>query len=222
MRVEKRISNRPEGTAYRGKRVLDIVLVIAILPIAIPLTAICVTLIAVTMGKPIFFQQRRPGLHGQSFTIWKFRTMRQDTDEVGRLLPDRERLTAIGRFLRRSSLDEVPELLNVVRGEMSFVGPRPLLPRYMPHFRSDERKRFDVLPGISGWAQVNGRNRLDWDKRLRCDVWYAENACLTLDMRILFLTFLHAVSGKDVEVAPETTMLDLDELRSQMRTAPRS
>lgn len=210
------------GLAYRGKRLFDLVLAVLLLPAALPLGAVSAALVYLSLGRPIFFQQVRPGLHGKPFTIFKFRTMTGADDSVGQPLPDSQRLTRIGRLLRRSSLDELPELFNVLRGEMSIVGPRPLLVRYLPFFSPTERLRFTVKPGITGWAQVNGRNRLDWDERLRCDVWYAQNAKLSLDIRILARTIFQALTGANVEVAPDAAMLDLDEYRSKTRIAQES
>jgi lipopolysaccharide/colanic/teichoic acid biosynthesis glycosyltransferase len=206
-----------DGTAYRGKRLFDLALSALLLPLALPLGAICAALVYFSLGRPIFFRQERPGLDGNPFKILKFRTMTFAAASPGQLLPDSQRLTAIGRLLRRTSLDELPEILNVLRGDMSIVGPRPLLVRYLPYFSATERLRFAVRPGITGWAQVNGRNRLDWDARLRHDVWYVENANLSLDIRILIRTLSQALIGENVEVAPSAAMLDLDELRSRSR-----
>ena len=152
--------------------------------------------IRVTCGSPVLFRQRRPGRSRESFVLFKFRSMTDERDENGLLLPDEERLTAFGRFLRRTSLDELPSLLNVLRGEMSLVGPRPLLIRYLPYFTETEQRRMDVLPGITGWAQIHGRNELPWDERLARDVWYVRNLSITLDIRILVTMYLRSFEGR--------------------------
>ncbi len=144
--------------------------------------------VRLSLGSPVLFRQVRPGLRGEPFEMLKFRTMRDAHDAHGRLLPDAERLTAVGRFLRATSLDELPELLNVVRGEMSLVGPRPLLMEYLPLYTPEQARRHEVRPGITGWAQVNGRNALSWDEKFRLDVWYVDNQSLWLDLRILLRT----------------------------------
>ncbi len=140
-------------------------------------------------GKPFFFQ-KRPGKNGRIFTIIKFKTMNDKRDAKGQLLPDAKRLTAVGSFVRKTSLDELPQLLNVLKGDMSFVGPRPLLPEYLPLYNARQRKRHDVKPGITGWAQVNGRNAISWEQKFEYDVWYVENQSFALDLKILFKTVL--------------------------------
>jgi len=171
--------------------------------------------IATVMGSPVLFRQRRSGLQGRQFTMLKFRTMRADTDSEGRLLPDALRLTPLGAFLRSTSLDELPQLLNVLKGEMSLVGPRPLMPEYMPYYTQREQLRHTVLPGITGWAQVRGRNQARWDERLAMDVWYVENWSLWLDMRVLALTLMAVLGRTGVVVYPASAMLSLDEERKQ-------
>lgn len=180
-----------------------------------PLLAAIAVAVRLSSPGPVFFRQQRPGLGGRPFTIYKFRTMTVARGDDGELLPDEQRLTRLGRLLRSTSLDELPELLNVLRGEMSLVGPRPLLTKYMPYYSERERKRFNVFPGITGWAQVSGRNELPWDARLACDVWYVENWSLLLDLRILWLTLWQTLRRKGVQVAPRLTMSDLDEERSR-------
>jgi len=140
------------------------------------------------MGSPVLFRQLRPGLHGKPFTMFKFRSMSAAKDASGRLLPDKERLTPFGERLRRSSLDELPELINIARGEMSFVGPRPLLMQYLPRYSPQQRRRHEVLPGLTGWAQVHGRNALTWEEKFQHDIWYVENHNFLLDIYILWLT----------------------------------
>lgn len=200
---------------YRGfgKRALDIVLSALALIILSPVALIVAIAIRLTMGPPVIFSQVRPGLHGKPFVMYKFRTMLDLRDEEGNLLPDEVRLTKLGRFLRRSSLDEIPEFWNVLKGDMSLVGPRPLLIKYLPFFTEEEKKRFEVRPGITGLASVRGRNLLNWDERLKLDIQYVENCSFLLDLKLLFLTILKVIQCKDVVVLPRATMLDLDEER---------
>ncbi len=146
--------------------------------------------VRVVIGKPILFEQDRPGLNGEAFRLFKFRTMHNSKDESGDSLPDADRLTPFGRFLRRTSLDELPELWNVIVGDMNLVGPRPLLKEYLPLYTKEQYRRHEVLPGITGWAQVNGRNRLDWEERLKLDTWYVDHRSFWLDLKILGLTSL--------------------------------
>jgi undecaprenyl phosphate N,N'-diacetylbacillosamine 1-phosphate transferase len=200
-----------------GKRVLDLLLTIPALILLSPFLLVLALLVRWKMGSPVLFYQERPGLQGELFTIHKFRTMVDAYDEQGEQLPDSERLTRFGRFLRSSSLDELPELFNVLKGEMSLVGPRPLLKRYYPYFTSEERLRFSVRPGITGLAQVAGRNDLRWDIRLATDVEYVKNLCLREDIKILLLTVWRIVNRHGVRVDPRTHMLNLDEERRQGR-----
>jgi sugar transferase EpsL len=153
-----------------------------------PLVAIIALLVRVCDGRPVLFRQTRPGYKGKPFTLFKFRTMSEKRDAAGRLLPDTKRLTTLGRLLRRSSMDEVPQLWNVFRGDMSLVGPRPLLVQYMARYSSEELRRHDVKPGITGWAQIHGRNAMTWQERFALDLWYVDNWSLALDARILFRT----------------------------------
>lgn len=196
-----------------GKRILDLVLVLLALPVVLPLMGLIALLLLRELGSPVLFRQERPGRHGRIFTLYKFRTMTDRRDEQGHLLPDAERITRIGQLLRKASLDELPELFNVLRGDMSLVGPRPLLIRYMPYYSTEERRRFDVRPGLTGWAQVHGRNNLPWNERLGLDVWYVENLSLRTDILILWKTLKQIVQGDDVQVIPNLAMLDLDEER---------
>ncbi|HEX8208567.1 MAG TPA: sugar transferase [Longimicrobium sp.] len=166
-----------------------------------------------SMGSPVLFRQVRPGRHAVPFAMYKFRTMRDAHDENGDPLPDGERLTAVGRFLRKTSLDELPELINVLRGDMSLVGPRPLLMRYLPYYTPREQRRHDVRPGITGWAQVNGRNTARWADRLEMDVWYVEHQSLWLDIKVLARTAASLLGQKGVVVDPRSAMLNLDEER---------
>jgi lipopolysaccharide/colanic/teichoic acid biosynthesis glycosyltransferase len=175
------------------------------LVVLLPLLAIIALAILVTMGRPILFGQRRPGRQGRPFTMYKFRTMRDGRDERGRPLPDAMRLTRLGRFLRSTSLDELPELLNVMRGEMSLVGPRPLLMEYLDRYTPEQARRHEVKPGITGWAQINGRNAISWDEKFRLDVWYVDHWSLWLDLSILVKTVAVVVSGKGVSKAGHAT-----------------
>ncbi|MEB3266335.1 MAG: sugar transferase [Cyanobacteriota bacterium] len=158
------------------------------------------------LGAPVLFRQWRAGRHGRPFRLFKFRSMREVCDPLGQPLSDGERLTAFGALLRRSSLDELPELINILRGEMSFVGPRPLLLSYLPLYSPEQSRRHWVRPGLSGWAQVNGRNGLSWERKFELDVWYVDHRNLGLDLRIIGLTLLLAVSGQGVSAAGEATM----------------
>lgn len=170
------------------KRALDIVGAVVAIMITAPVMAVVAVVVRVKLGRPVLFRQVRPGLHGEPFELCKFRTMKHAIDNNGLPLSDAERITPLGSFLRATSLDELPELMNVLRGEMSLVGPRPLLTAYLPRYSERQRKRHDVRPGITGWAQVNGRNAIPWSDKLEMDVWYVENKSLVLDMKILVLT----------------------------------
>jgi sugar transferase EpsL len=171
-----------------SKRILDLYLTLPGLIIASPLLLAISLLVLIVHGRPVFFKQVRPGLQARLFPLYKFRTMKEAHDRQGDLLPDHQRLTPLGRFLRAYSLDELPELINVLRGEMSLVGPRPLFAKYLDRYSSEQARRHEVLPGITGWAQVNGRNALSWEDKFRLDVWYVDNWSLILDIRILLLT----------------------------------
>ena len=212
-----------QATFYRqrGKRFLDIVLSATGLLILAPLLLLLAVLVRIFLGGPIFFRQTRTGLNKQPFTILKFRSMTNACDADGKLLSDTQRLTRFGRFLRSSSLDELPELWNVLIGDMSLVGPRPLLPRYNAYYMAEEQRRFDYLPGITGWAQINGRNDLGWDDRFKCDVFYAEKCSLILDLKILCLTVVKVLKRDNVQVDTSVAFGSLDEERSP-QTAPLS
>lgn len=171
-------------------------------------------LVRYKLGSPVLFKQQRPGLHGKPFYLYKFRTMTEERDENGELLPDHLRLTPFGKFLRKFSLDELPQLYNILKGDMSFVGPRPLLMKYLPYYTDREKKRHNVRPGITGLAQVSGRNNLGWDERLELDVKYVENYSFWLDIKIIFLTIKKVLKSEDVVIDPRSTMKDLDEERS--------
>ena len=170
------------------KRVLDIVVSIVGLVLILPVLFIVAVIIRFLLGTPVIFRQVRPGLHGKPFKMYKFRTMSDKLDMEGRLLPDAERLTRLGIILRSTSLDELPELINVLKGEMSLVGPRPLLMQYLDRYTPEQARRHEVKPGITGWAQVNGRNALSWEEKFALDVWYVNNQSLWLDVKILGMT----------------------------------
>ena len=177
----------PTGVPIR-KRIFDLALVIPGLLIISPILGLTALLVGLRLGRPILFRQVRPGLQGRPFQVYKFRTMREEYDKTGVLLPDDQRLTKLGWFLRSLSLDELPELFNVIRGEMSLVGPRPLLVQYLDRYSPEQARRHEVLPGITGWAQVNGRNAIAWEDKFRHDVWYVDHWSLWLDVKTLFLT----------------------------------
>ncbi len=182
----------------RSKRILDVVGSAGALFISWPLLALVALGIWVSMGRPILFRDRRPGLRAKPFTLLKFRTMRDLLDSAGKSLPDKVRITPLGRFLRRSSVDELPQLLNVLRGDMSLVGPRPLKIEYLPLYTPQQVRRHEVKPGITGLAQINGRNTLSWDERFALDVWYVNHASLLLDLRILLQTVVHVLRRRSV------------------------
>ncbi|HXH11866.1 MAG TPA: sugar transferase [Alphaproteobacteria bacterium] len=176
-----------------GKRLVDLILTIPALLILAPLIGFITLLVRWHLGSPVLFRQRRPGLHGRPFTLLKFRTMTDARDAEGHLLPDAERLTPFGRWLRRASLDELPELLNVLWGDMSLVGPRPLLMHYLDRYSPEQMRRHEVRPGLTGWAQVNGRNAISWEEKFAFDAWYVDHVGFALDLKILFLTLIKIV-----------------------------
>ncbi len=179
-----------------GRRWFDALLAGIALAMTLPLCALTAIAVRLNLGSPVLFRQARPGLRGRTFQIVKFRTMRNAVGPDGRQLSDSERLTKLGRFLRATSLDELPELWNVLKGEMSLVGPRPLLPQYLPRYTEFQRRRHEVKPGITGWAQINGRNALSWEEKFRLDVWYVDHRCFSLDLKILWQT-IRAVIQRD-------------------------
>jgi lipopolysaccharide/colanic/teichoic acid biosynthesis glycosyltransferase len=181
-----------------GKRLFDLIVTIPALIVLAPLYALLACAVRFSLGSPILFRQRRPGLCRQPFTLLKFRTMLNLRDDDGNPLPDGQRLTSFGRLLRRSSLDELPEFWNVIRGEMSVVGPRPLLMRYLDRYTPEQVRRHDVLPGITGWAQVNGRNAASWEERFAMDVWYVDNLSLRLDLKIMAKTVQKVLAREGV------------------------
>lgn len=192
-----------QNTFYRrfGKRIVDLGLAIPALIVVAPVMAVVAIVIRSSLGKPVLFRQVRPGLNAQPFQVLKFRTMTEGIGADGHLKPDAERLTSFGRFLRRTSLDELPQLLNVCRGELSIIGPRPLLMEYLPLYTAEQAKRHLVPPGITGWAQVNGRAALSWEEKFKLDGWYAEHQSFGLDLRILLMTIVKVLQRKDTEGA---------------------
>lgn len=182
------------------KRIFDVSLILLSAPVWVPVAVVVFLLVRVVLGQPVFFRQARSGLNGRAFSLVKFRTMREGSQ------PDAERLTRFGRFLRASSLDELPELWNVLKGEMSLVGPRPLPVRYLSRYTPEENRRHEVLPGITGWAQVHGRNALTWDAKFRYDVDYVDSRSLWLDIKILFLTIKEVLCPRGISHAGEATM----------------
>ena len=195
------------GRGYAlGKRALDLTGAGLGLLLLWPVMLLVAGLVAVFLGRPVLFRQIRPGLHGRLFEVWKFRSMRDARDAAGNLLPDEQRLGRFGRLLRSSSLDELPQLFAVLKGDLSLVGPRPLLVEYLPLYSPEQARRHDVKPGITGWAQVNGRNALNWEQRFELDVWYVDHRSLWLDVRILGLTVLKVFKREGITAAGGTTM----------------
>ncbi|QDV65134.1 sugar transferase [Crateriforma conspicua] len=188
------------------KRTFDLLSSSCLLVVLSPILFVVAGLVRLRLGSPIFFRQRRPGLKGKPFELMKFRTMTDARDAMGNLLPDNQRMTRFGRFLRSSSLDELPTLLNVIRGDMSLVGPRPLLMEYLPKYTAEENRRHEVRPGITGWAQVNGRNAIRWEEKFRLDVWYVDHQSLWLDLYILMLTAWKVVRRSDISADGHATM----------------
>lgn len=192
------------------KRTLDVTAAIAGLILVSPLMLVAAAIIWLSMGPPVLFRQQRPGRDRVPFTLLKFRTMRNETDKFGRLLPDAERLTSVGRLLRAMSLDELPQLWNVLKGELSLVGPRPLLMQYLDRYTPEQMRRHEVLPGITGWAQVNGRNALSWPEKFSLDVWYVDHWSLALDLRILWKTLWQVVTRRGISQQGHATMPELN------------
>lgn len=192
--------------ARKVKRLIDVTACLITLPVVLVVCGAVALAIWLTMGRPVLFRQKRAGLYGRVFEIWKFRTMTNERDESGRLLPDEKRLTRLGRFLRSTSLDELPQVWNVLRGEMSLVGPRPLRPEYLERYTPEQARRHEVRPGITGWAQVNGRNETTWEERFRRDVWYVDNWSLWLDLKILWLTVIKVLRRDGISRQGHATM----------------
>lgn len=188
------------------KRALDLIVVLLTAPIWLALLSLTAILVRCQLGSPVVFRQQRPGLHGRLFTLCKFRTMTNAHDSQNQLLPDSQRLTRFGKLLRSTSLDELPELWNVLKGDMSLVGPRPLLTEYLPLYSILQHRRHEVMPGITGWAQVKGRNALSWETRLNMDIWYVDNRSLLLDIKILFLTVIKVIRREGISSERSVTM----------------
>lgn len=188
------------------KRIIDIALSLVVGIVLLPAILLIAFLVRTNIGKPVLFMQARPGLYGQPFKMFKFRTMTNQKDAAGKLLDDDNRLTSLGRLLRATSLDELPELWNVLKGDMSLVGPRPLLVEYLPLYSEKQQRRHEVRPGITGWAQVNGRNAISWEEKFDLDVWYVDNHTLWLDIKILFLTVIKVFFRQGINQKGQATM----------------
>lgn len=188
------------------KRLFDFLVSLAALILLAPVLLVLAVLVRINLGSPILFSQRRPGRNGRIFTMWKFRSMIDDRDASGKIRSDAERLTRFGHWLRASSLDELPELWNILCGDMSLVGPRPLLIEYLPLYSPEQARRHEVRPGLTGWAQINGRNALSWEEKFRLDVWYVEHRTFWLDVKVIVLTVVKVIRRNDVSAAGEATM----------------
>ena len=196
------------------KRGIDfLIALVALVCISPVLAVVTVWLHFANKGAGAFFLQERPGLHGKIFKIIKYKTMTDERDAEGNLLPDKDRITAVGKFVRKTSIDELPQLINVLKGDMALIGPRPLLPEYLPFYTERERLRHTVRPGISGWAQVNGRNHVLWEERFEYDAYYAEHVSFAMDIRIIIMTFKKVIQRKDIEASPN--LMNFDEYRRQ-------
>ncbi|MGQ1943638.1 sugar transferase [Ornithobacterium rhinotracheale] len=192
------------------KRCIDFIASLLGLIILSPVLLVCIIFLSIANhGSPFFFQ-RRPGLNEKIFSIVKFKTMNDKKDAQGNLLPDADRLTSVGKFVRKTSLDEIPQLINVLKGDMSFIGPRPLLPEYLPLYNEEQKKRHSVRPGITGWAQVNGRNAISWNEKFKLDVWYVKNLSLTLDTKILLLTIKKVFKSEGINKEGQATTCKFD------------
>ncbi|HQB40095.1 MAG TPA: sugar transferase [Deltaproteobacteria bacterium] len=188
------------------KRIFDITTVLLSAPLWLPVVILVAAAVRIRIGSPVLFRQERPGLRARPFIILKFRTMKAAFDTKGQPLPDAERMTRFGALLRSTSLDELPELFNVLKGDMSLVGPRPLLMEYLPLYSKEQSRRHEVRPGITGWAQVNGRNAINWEQRFQLDVWYVDNHSIPLDLRILSLTMAKVLKRENVNESGQATM----------------
>lgn len=197
------------------KRIFDLITTTVGLLVISPIFILISILVFLKLGRPVFFTQIRPGKDGQPFRMIKFRTMTNRKDKDGNLLSNEERMTKFGSFLRSTSLDELPELLNVLKGDMSLVGPRPLLMDYIPHFTAEQIKRHNVKPGITGWSQINGRNAIGWNKKLELDLWYVKNQSFMLDLKILGMTIVKVIKRDDINHQDNVTMPRFDDYMSQ-------
>lgn len=190
---------------FKIKRLMDIVIVIPLIIVCLPIMVVIWLGIWAVMGMPVIFCQERPGYKGRSFKIYKFRTMDISVDKETNTLSDGQRLTLLGRFLRSTSLDELPELINVLKGDMSLVGPRPLLPQYLARYSSEQSRRHDVNPGITGWAQINGRNAISWEDKFKLDLWYVDNWSISLDLKIILMTLWKLKKVEDINQPGQVT-----------------
>jgi undecaprenyl phosphate N,N'-diacetylbacillosamine 1-phosphate transferase len=188
------------------KRIFDFLISLALMLLLLPVFLVVILVLFFANKGAVFFLQARPGKRGEIFKVIKFKTMSDRRDVTGNLLPDEKRLTEVGKFIRRTSLDEIPQLLNVIKGDMSLIGPRPLLPEYLPLYSEKQSRRHDVRPGITGWAQVNGRNAISWEKKFEYDVWYTQNVTFLLDMKILWLTAIKVFKLEDINSSTSATM----------------
>jgi sugar transferase EpsL len=216
--VKKTVSRRRSKSGfYRkwGKRGLDIAVSAAAILLLSPLFLIVALLVRLKLGHPVFFSQERPGIQGRPFTLYKFRSMTDQRDASGSLLPDAQRLTRFGKLLRGTSLDELPELFNVLKGDMSIVGPRPLIMAYLSRYTPEQARRHEVLPGITGWAQINGRNAISWEKRFELDIWYIDNCSWQIDLKILALTCWKVIKREGISEAGHQTMSEFMGTRNQ-------
>jgi len=198
-----------------ANKIIDLVVTSISLIILLPLISVLFILILWLHGRPVIFRQLRVGLNGKPFIMYKFRTMTNQLDYNGKLLGDSQRITAFGKFLRRTSLDELPELWNVIKGDMSLVGPRPLLVEYIPYYSKKQFRRHEVLPGLTGWAQINGRNKISWDERFELDVWYVKNKSILLDLKIIVITVFKVIGRVDVEHQNNITMPKFSKIKKQ-------
>ena len=189
-----------------GTRVFDLLLTFPVLLLLLPALFVVAVLVRWNLGSPIFYKQKRPGKDGIPFMLYKFRTMRDEKDKNGTLLPDDKRLTRLGKFLRSTSIDELPELWNVLKGDMSLVGPRPLLMQYLDRYTPKQARRHEVKPGITGWAQINGRNAITWEEKFKLDVWYVDNRSLWLDVKIIFMTIWKILKREGISQSGQATM----------------
>ena len=205
---DPQIKNEDDNKMYCGyiKPLLDKLLALTLLIILSPIILAVSFLIYIKIGRPILFTQKRPGRGGKIFTIYKFRTMTDERDSRGNLLPDEQRLKGIGKVIRSLSLDELPQLINVLKGDMSFIGPRPLLAEYLPLYSKEQARRHDVTPGITGWAQVNGRNAISWEDKFKYDVWYVDNCSFLVDIKIIWLTILKVLKREGISSNTHATM----------------
>lgn len=198
------------------KRIFDILSALMGLVILSPVLIATAIMVRIRLGSPVLFRQKRPGLHTQPFYVYKFRTMTDQRDVDGSLLPDEERLTPFGKLLRRLSLDELPQLLNVIKGDLSLVGPRPLLMQYLPLYSPEQARRHEVRPGITGWAQVNGRNALSWEEKFKLDVWYVDHQSFWFDLKILLMTFAKVFKREGISQDGQATMEEFRGTKRQL------